>query len=153
MRYLNSFIKPLDLKGKTEILAYFGSVARYPVYLSEFSKDTIKFLGVQFSINQLRELSAINWNKFLEKAETQVESYKKRRLSMIAKISLLSVTVFPLRILLEISCLHFISFRFFFVFLYRQMHFPSKMKILCFSNNLISSVDSQSPMIILRPIF
>ena len=95
MGFLKSFIKPLELKGKTEILAYFGSMARYPVYLSEFSKDALKFLGVQFSINQFRELSAINWNRILPKAKTQVESYKKRRLSMTDKISLLSVTVFP----------------------------------------------------------
>ena len=95
LRFLKSFIKPLELKGKTEILAYFGLVARYPVYLSEFSKDAMKFLGVQFSINQFRELSAINWNRILPKAKTQVESYKKRRLSMTDKISLLSVTVFP----------------------------------------------------------
>ena len=93
--FLKSFIKRLELKGKTEILAYFGSVARYPVYLSEFSKDAMKFLGVQFSINQFRELSAINWNRILPKAKTQVESYKKRRLSMTDKISMLSVTVFP----------------------------------------------------------
>ena len=46
----------IDLnKGKTEILAYFGCVAGHPVYLSEFSKDAIEFLGVQFSINQFRE--------------------------------------------------------------------------------------------------
>ena len=83
-------------KGKTEILASFGSVARYPAYLSEFSKDTIKFLGVQFSINQFRELSAINWNRILEKAQSRVESYKKRRLSMPGKILLLNVAVFPL---------------------------------------------------------
>ena len=71
-------------------------MARCPVYLSEFSKDDIKFLGVQFSITQFREKSAIEWNKILAKAETQVESYKKRRFSMIDMISLLSVTVFPL---------------------------------------------------------
>ena len=38
------------IKSKTEIFASLRSAARYPAYLSEFStKDTIKFLGVQFS--------------------------------------------------------------------------------------------------------
>ena len=48
-------------KSRTEILASFGSVARYPAYLREFSKDTIKFLGVQFSIRDVQfALFAIN---------------------------------------------------------------------------------------------
>ena len=38
------------IKSKTEIFASLRSAARYPAYLSEIStKDTIKFLGVQFS--------------------------------------------------------------------------------------------------------
>ena len=83
-------------ESKTEILASFRSVDRYPAHLSEFSKDTIKFLGVQFSIEQFREMSAHNWNRILEKAQARVESYKKRRLSMPGKILLLNVAVFPL---------------------------------------------------------
>ena len=80
----------------TEILASFRSVNSYPAHLREFSKDTIKFLGVQFSIIQFREMSAHNWNRILEKAQARVESYKKRRLSMPGKILLLNVAVFPL---------------------------------------------------------
>ena len=157
-------------KGKTEILASFGSVARYPAYLSEFSKDTIKFLGVQFSINQFRELSAINWNRILEKAQSRVESYKKRRLSMPGKILLLNVAVFPLFFYLASTFLppksvvdtllalavdfiwspakkQMISKQFFYLDKCKGgwdlLHFPSKTESLFFTNNLIRCVNEQ----------
>ena len=41
-------------------------------------------------------MPAIDWNRILEKAQSWVESYKKKQLSMPFKILLLNVAVFPL---------------------------------------------------------
>ena len=154
-------------KSKTEILASFSSVDRYPAHLSEFSEDTIKFLGVQFSINQFREMSAHNWNRILEKAQARVESYKKRRLSMPGKILLLNVAVFPLFFYLAstflppksvVDKLLALAVEFIWSPAKKQMiskqcfyldkckggwdllHFPSKTDSLFFTNNLVRCV-------------
>ena len=63
-------------------------------------------------------MPAHNWNKILEKAQTRVESYEKRRLFMPGKILLLNVAVFCMflpgkyffaPIIVEVGGIHCIS--------------------------------------------
>ena len=103
-------------------------------------------------------MPAHNWNKILEKAQTRVESYEKRRLFMPGKILLLNVAVFcmflpgkyffaPLSVefIWSPAKTQMISKQCFYLGKCRGgwdlLHFPSKMDCLFFTNNFVRSVE------------